>query len=141
MSYFAKLSRSPRLMTLVACGAILATIPVNPAKAGSGDPSTYQSTCKDISVTGSTLSATCRKEDGSYNKPTEIPIRGIYNENGSLSYLRNKSSSSTYQNSCQSITVSKATLSATCRKRDGTSSRDSIGILGIDNKDGILRHS
>jgi CVNH domain/CHAT domain len=49
--------------------------------------STYQHTCKDISISGDQLSAICRKIDGSFS-PTvsSIKIRGISNQDGNFSY-------------------------------------------------------
>ncbi len=55
MSYLAKLSWSPRLMTLAACSAIVATIPINAAFAGPRDASSYQDSCQNIGVTGATI--------------------------------------------------------------------------------------
>jgi hypothetical protein len=49
--------------------------------------STYQHTCKDISISGDQLSAICRKIDGSFS-PTvsSIKIRGISNQDGNFTY-------------------------------------------------------
>ena len=141
MSYLAKLSQSPRLMTLAACGAMLATIFVDPAFAGPNNASTYQFSCRNIGVSGATLTASCSKINGRYIN-TAIQIRGIVNVDGDLTYSRNLSDSSSYQNSCRNISVSnKTTLTATCLKRDGGIHRTLIGILGIENRDGILRYS
>lgn len=85
MSYLTKLSRSSGLITLAACSAMLATIPIDTALAGPSSPSSYQSSCRNISVAGATLTASCRRRNGTYN-PTSILIRGIYNNDGNLRY-------------------------------------------------------
>ncbi|MBN3873860.1 MAG: CVNH domain-containing protein [Nostoc sp.] len=140
MSYFAKLSRSPRLMTLAACGAIIATIPINAAFAAPTDPSSYPASCRNIRVTGATLTASCRKINGTYNS-TSILIRGIFNGNGILLYSGNPRSASSYQNSCRNISVAGATLTASCRRINGTYNSTSILIKGIYNNNGVLRYS
>jgi hypothetical protein len=139
MSYLTKLSQSPRLMTLAACSAMLATIPVNPAFAAPSSPSSYQSSCQSISVAGATLSARCRRIDGTFNS-TSILIRGIYNNNGNLRYTGSPAAASSYQSSCQSISVAGATLSARCRRINGTFNSTSILIRGIYNNNGVLSY-
>jgi len=52
---------------------------------GMGYKSTFQDSCSEIQVTGSTPSALCRRIDGSMNR-TSIPIFGIANINGNLQY-------------------------------------------------------
>ncbi|MDZ8222496.1 MULTISPECIES: CVNH domain-containing protein [unclassified Nostoc] len=140
MSYLAKLSRSPRLMSLAACGAIIATIPINAAFAAPTDLSSYQNSCRNIDVSGATLTASCRRINGTYNS-TSILIRGIFNGNGVLLYTSNPRSASSYQNSCRNINVAGATLTASCRRINGTYNSTSILIKGIDNINGVLRYS
>ena len=140
MSYLAKLSRSPRLMALAACGAIIATIPINPAFAAPTDPSSYPASCRNIRVTGATLTASCRRINGTY-KSTSILIRGIFNGNGVLLYSSNPRAASSYQNSCRRIDVAGATLTASCRRINGTYKSTSILIKGIYNNNGVLRYS
>ena len=140
MSYLTKLSQSPRLMTLAVCSAMLATIPINAAFADPSSPSSYQNSCRDISVVGATLTASCRRRNGTYN-PTSILIRGIENIDGYLSYSGDLTARSSYQNSCDKIRVSGTSLSASCRKRSGIFNPTSILIRGIDNIDGNLRYS
>ncbi|NMG09192.1 CVNH domain-containing protein [Brasilonema sp. UFV-L1] len=142
MSFLAKLSRSPRLMTFAACGAIMATIPINPAFAAPTDPSSYQNSCRNIDVSGATLTAQCRRTDGTFNNNTSILIRGIYNDNGVLRYTSNATAASSYAASCRNIGVSGATLTAECRRTDGTfNNNTSILIRGIYNDNGVLRYS
>ncbi|MEH2394209.1 MAG: hypothetical protein V7K21_21935 [Nostoc sp.] len=71
-------------MTLAACGTIIATIPINAAFAAPTDPSSYPAFCRNIGVAGATLTASCRRINGTYNS-TSILIKGIY-KNGVLRY-------------------------------------------------------
>lgn len=139
MSYLAKLSWSPRLMTLAACSAIVATIPINAAFAGSRNASTYQDSCHNIGITGATLTAQCRRIDGTY-KNTSILIRGINNDNGVLRYMSSPRAASSYQDSCRNIGFTGATLTAQCRRIDGTYNTTSILIREIQNANGVLRY-
>lgn len=142
MLYLKKLIQSSHVRTLAACAAILATMPVEAAFAKATDPSTYQDSCTGTSISGATLTAVCRKKDGSLNTKTAILIRGIDNANGKLSYSRNPNAGSTYQDSCQSLGVFGATLSAKCRKRDGSfNDKTTILIRGVDNVNGKLTYS
>ncbi|MCC5627214.1 CVNH domain-containing protein [Nostoc sphaeroides CHAB 2801] len=140
MSYLTKLSQSPRLMTLAVCSAMLATVPIDAAFAGPSSPSTYQNSCRNIGVTGATLTANCRRRNGTFNR-TSILIRGIDNINGNLRYGSSPTAASSYAASCQNIRVSGATLRANCRTRNGRLNSTSILIRGIDNINGNLRYS
>ena len=88
MLYLTKFIRSSGVRTLAACGAILATMPVEAAFAKATDPSTYQDSCTNPSVSGATLTAVCRKKDGSFNTKTSILVRGVDNVNGKLTYSK-----------------------------------------------------
>ncbi|MCC5666707.1 CVNH domain-containing protein [Nostoc sp. CHAB 5784] len=140
MSYLTKLSQSPRLITLAVCSAMLATIPIGAAFAGPSSPSTYQNSCRNIGAAGATLTASCRRRNGSFNR-TSILIRGIDNIDGNLRYSSRPTAASSYQASCRNIGVTGATLTASCRRRNGTFNRTSILIRGIDNINGNLRYS
>jgi hypothetical protein len=141
MLYRTKLFRS-HVMTLAACGAILATMPVEAAFAKATDPSTYQDSCLALDVAGATLTAVCRRKDGSLNARTAIRIRGIDNVNGKLTYSRNPTAISTYQDSCENTGVIGATLTAKCRRKDGSfNEKTTILIRGIDNVNGKLTYS
>ncbi len=52
---------------------------------GMGYVSTFQNSCTNIGVAGSTLFANCRRMDGGFNR-TSIPIFGIANIDGVLRY-------------------------------------------------------
>jgi uncharacterized protein YecT (DUF1311 family) len=101
--------------------------------------STYQDSCKDIQITGITLSATCRAADGSFND-TSIAVRGIANIDGVLTF-DSMEKASTFQNSCTDIEVTGRTLSANCRRIDGSFNQTSITISEIANIDGVLRYA
>jgi hypothetical protein len=141
MSYLTKLFQPSRLVTLAACGAILATMLVEGAFAKATDPSTYQDSCTGISASGATLTAVCRKRDGTFNIKTAILIRGIDNVEGKLTYSRNATAASTFQDSCNNIDVVGATLTAQCRRRDGSFHETTILIRGVDNVEGKLTYS
>jgi hypothetical protein len=97
--------------------------------------SSFQQSCNNIQVSGSTLSASCRRVDGSFNN-TSILLRGIANNNGVLQFAG--SGQSSFQDSCSDISVAGSTLSANCRKMDGSFNRTSILIPGIANNNGVL---
>jgi hypothetical protein len=100
--------------------------------------STYQDSCRQIRVHGATLAADCRRMDGSFNE-TAIEIRGIANIDGNLQFSSMVDSSS-YQRSCRHIRVTGATLTAVCRRIDGSFIESSILIPGIANIDGNLQY-
>jgi CVNH domain len=138
MSYLPKLNRLSSLITMITCGAMLAAIPNN-AVANSTSDSNYQNSCWNTQVNGANLSARCRRVNGS-SKRTSIPIRGIENRNGNLTYLSNSTDTSNYQNSCRNIQVDGTNLSARCRRINGGSTRTSISIRGIENRNGNLTY-
>jgi CVNH domain len=138
MSYFPKLARLSSLITTIACGAMLAAIPNN-AVANSTSDSNYQNSCWNTQVDGANLSARCRRINGGSTR-TSIPIRGIENRNGNLTYLSRSTDDSNYQNSCRNIQVNGTTLSARCRRVNGGSMRTSISIRGIENRNGNLTY-
>ena len=140
MSYLSKLGQLPRIIGVAACGAILATASINTGKAQAYDSTSYENSCSRISIQGDTLSAYCRRVDGSYNR-TAIRVRGIENNNGNLSYRSNPNAYSTYQNSCSRIYVAGDTLSAYCRRVDGSYNNTAIEISGISNANGVLSYA
>jgi hypothetical protein len=100
--------------------------------------STYQDSCSRIRVHGATLAADCRRMDGSFNE-TAIEIRGIANIDGSLQFSSMVQPSS-YQLTCRHIRVTGATLTALCRRIDGSFHESSTLIPGIANIDGNLQY-
>jgi hypothetical protein len=100
--------------------------------------SSYQRSCNNIQVSGSTLSASCRRVNGSFND-TSILIKGIANNNGVLQFT-GMGQESSFQNSCSHIGVAGSTLLANCRRMDGSFNRTSILIPGIANINGVLAY-
>ena len=100
-------------------------------------PSSYPASCRNISISGATLTASCRRIDGTYNK-TSILLQGIANTNGVLTADPGQAAS--FQNSCRQIEVAGATLTASCRRIDGTYNNTSFLIPGIANINGVLQY-
>ncbi|MEG4034163.1 CVNH domain-containing protein [Microcoleus sp. S36b_A4] len=100
--------------------------------------STYPKTCENISINEDVLSAQCRKIDGSLNS-TSIKLEGIENINGILEF-HGLGKASTYQNTCNNISINRDVLSAQCRKRDGSLNSTSIKLEGIENTSGSLQY-
>ena len=100
--------------------------------------STFQLSCSDVNVVGSTLSAKCRRLDGSYNK-TFIMIPSLENIDGQLRFS-GAGESSSYQNSCADAGIVGNRLFARCRRIDGGYNRATILVPGIENADGALRY-
>jgi hypothetical protein len=100
--------------------------------------SSYQQSCNNIQVSGSTLTASCRRVDGSFN-PTSILIKGIANNDGRLQFT-GMGQASSFQDSCSDIGVAGSTLTANCRRMDGSFNRTSILIPGIANNNGALAY-
>jgi uncharacterized protein len=104
---------------------------------GSQSASTFQNSCSDISVSGATLRANCRRINGSYDA-TSIALRGIENIDGTL--MVTGSGASSFQNTCQNISISGAVLSAMCKRRDGSWLTTRLALPGIANIDGALQY-
>lgn len=102
-------------------------------------PSSYQETCNEVSVYGNFLSANCRRRNGTVEQ-TSIVLRGIENINGNLK-ITNPRKVSTYQQTCNRISVYGNVLSANCRRRDGTIKQTSIVLHGIENINGALKYT
>jgi hypothetical protein len=100
--------------------------------------STYQLSCTKVTVVGSTLSANCRRIDGGSNR-TAILIPSIENIDGALRFS-GAGEPSTFQNSCVEAGVAGSRIFARCRRIDGSFTRTTILIPGIENVDGVLRY-
>jgi len=106
----------------------------------------YQKTCTDISVDGTTLNATCRTFNQQPMK-TSLPyyascVGDIGNINGTLACAGPNGS---YALTCENATVKGDTLTATCRRINGEMVPASLpgfqGFQGnISNCDGKLRN-
>jgi len=114
------------------------------ATAQSVPASTYQSSCREIQITSSTvgnfdtLQARCL-DKYLYLQDTKIRFKGIYNNNGVLTFS-NLNNFSSFQNSCTKISITGNTLVAYCRRADNTSNYSSILIPGIKNDNGFLKY-
>ncbi|MDF5718721.1 MAG: CVNH domain-containing protein [Rhizonema sp. NSF051] len=108
----------------------------NPANAA---PSSYQNSCRNISISGDVLSADCYRVDHSLNN-TSIELRGIENINGTLRET-DFSKSSSYQLTCSNIHIHGNILKAICSKRDASLTRTSIALDGIENINGVLKYT
>ena len=110
------------------------------ATAQSVPASSYQSSCKDITISsgGDTITAKCLKVNLSLNN-TSIRFKGISNNNGVLTFS-NLSNSSNFQNSCTNITITGNTLIASCRRINNTYNQTSILVPGIKNNNGVLTY-
>ena len=138
MSNKVKCSLSQGLITLAAFSGLMATSYVNIPSASAAAISSFQSSCRNISISGDTLSASCRRVNGTFNK-TSILIRGIKNNNGNLVSIGLNDASS-FQSSCRSISITGDTLSASCRRVNGTFNKTSTLIRGIKNNNGNLTY-
>src|ERR1700691_4539746 len=94
---------------------------------------TYQLSCTKVTVVGSTLSANCRRIDGGSNR-TAILIPSIENIDGALRFS-GAGEPSTFQNSCVEAGVAGSRIFARCRRIDGSFTRTTILIPGIENVD------
>jgi len=100
-------------------------------------PSSFQKSCTNITVSGVTLQANCRKVDGTWDS-TSIQIIGIENINGVLKVTG--ASPSSYQKTCRDIGINGDVLMATCQKVDGSWQDTSLEIPGIANINGVLKY-
>lgn len=138
MFNLAKCSWSQGLISLTAFSSVVVTSYVNIPSALAIEPSTFQHSCKNISITGDTLSARCRRANRTFDN-TSILIRGIENNNGKLIFT-NLNNRSSFQSSCKRISVSGDRLSAGCRRANGSFRDTSINIPGIKNNNGNLTY-
>ncbi|MGG6296588.1 CVNH domain-containing protein [Leptolyngbya sp. AN02str] len=98
--------------------------------------STYQDSCENISISGDLLSAFCRTRSGDFVQ-TSIVLRGIDNVNGML-VATNFTQPSTYQDSCNQLSINGNILTAFCETGDGRKKQTTISLSGIGNDDGML---
>jgi CVNH domain len=104
------------------------------------DPSSYQNSCKDISLKSNVLSATCRTRDGRQEKRTSVVLRGINNRDGRLVDDGGNAPAS-FQNSCFATKATGDDLLANCFKinrKDAVFNQ--IKIQGIRNDNGSLKY-
>jgi len=126
--------------------AAMAVVGLSAAQAQSAPVGSYQKTCSGISVSGTTLNASCKTFSGQ-SMQTTLPyyascVGDISNINGTLACAGPNGS---YALTCTGATVSGNTLSATCKKKDQTPVQTSLpgfqGFQGnISNCDGKLQN-
>ena len=126
--------------------AAMAVVGLSAAQAQSAPVGSYQKTCSGISVSGTTLNASCKTFSGQ-SMQTTLPyyascVGDIGNINGTLACAGPNGS---YALTCTGATVSGNTLSATCKKKDQTPVQTSLpgfqGFQGnISNCDGKLQN-
>jgi hypothetical protein len=124
----------------------MAVLGVSAGQAQQAPAGSYQKTCSGISVSGTTLNATC-KTFNQQNMQTNLPffascVGDIGNINGTLACAGPNGS---YALTCTDATVKGNTLSATCKKKDQTPVQTSLpgfqGFQGnINNCDGKLQN-
>jgi hypothetical protein len=129
------------LLMILACSSMRADNP-------SGS---YQQTCRNISVSGSTLSASCENRGGGWQSTTlsdyQQCIGDIQNLNGSLQCSKGTAPpSGSYKQSCRDVFMTGTTLNATCQNRGGGWIPASLSAVNqcigdISNYDGVLRCS
>jgi hypothetical protein len=117
---------------------LLGTVSAPITRANAQAPSTFQNSCRNLTIAGNTLAAECRRIDGSFAQ-TSILLRGIANNDGTLTIV-GLGSQSSFQNSCSNIQITGITLTATCRRMNGSSNNSSILLPGIGNDNGVLKY-
>lgn len=135
--------RTSIALAAMAAGIVVAEITTAWAAAPAGS---YQKTCTDISVDGTTLHASCKTFSGQATK-TSLPyyascVGDLGNINGTLACAGPNGS---YALTCENATVKGETLSASCKKKDGQLVPASLpgfqGFQGnISNCDGRLQN-
>ena len=96
----------------------------------------FSQTCRNVSISGSTLSASCEKANGGY-QDTKIDLNSnIGNVDGSLSW-----SDQNFIKTCRNTSVSGSTLQGECKKRDQSWTNASINLdTHIANINGSLQY-
>ncbi|NMF62670.1 hypothetical protein DP113_01735 [Brasilonema octagenarum UFV-E1] len=130
MFKFNKKLSSVGLLTLTSITGIVLHI-----SSASAKPSTFFSSCRQISVRNDLLQAICRRQDGS-ESATSLILEGINNVNGTLVFQRGKKSN--YFSTCRDIQIKNDTLSATCRAGNGAERNTSLILNDIGNNNGVL---
>jgi hypothetical protein len=126
--------------TTLCISAVIAVVAATPVFAASS----FQNTCSNISFmysgNNAALEAECLRANGTPNK-TSLILPGISNQNG---VLVQGSGASTFQESCGNIMINavnftEVTLSAFCRKVDGSFNHTSVPLNNISNENGVLK--
>ena len=102
----------------------------------------WSETCKDASISGGTLSATCTRMDGSEHQTSIDTDLFIGNIDGTLmsSASSGEIPRKDWSKTCKDASISGGTLSATCTRINGSEHQTSIDTdLFIGNIDGVLK--
>jgi hypothetical protein len=117
---------------------------------GSGPipPGSYMASCRDIVVTPTTITASCRTIDNA-NRTSVLAnpascLQPIDNIDGFLACPMGKAAAppGSYRASCHAIVTNDTLLSASCRRGDGSYQDSALGFAAchglISNRDGVL---
>lgn len=122
---------------------MLITLCTGAAFAGTLPPGSYTQTCSNASLNGETLTATCKRFDGS-SKQTELPfatscVGSISNIDGNLAC---SAPTGSYARTCKNSRVEGHMLYATCQRINGSWKDSSTSFSGfqhpVTNCDGNL---
>jgi hypothetical protein len=87
-------------------------------------PGSYTDTCNDCTMSNSTLSCSCKNEDGKYSSTsldTSLCIQpaDVSNQHGVLTCISPRMPAGSYIDTCRGCTMSNSTLSCSCNDEDG----------------------
>jgi hypothetical protein len=121
--------------TLAAAALLTCVALISPAQARWAPSGSYESTCTNVRYDGDTLTASCRRPNGTW-KNTWLPNAdncdgNIVNDNGQLEcagyhgrdwyrYNNDGGPSGSYESTCTNIRMDGYTLKATCQRLDGS---------------------
>jgi hypothetical protein len=121
------------LLAVISCAALIA-----PAQARWAPGGTYADSCRHIDFDGDTLTATCRRYNGTWrntwlpnadncdgnivndNGQLECSARSLWHDRGWDRWGEGDGPSGPYERSCTNIRMDGYTLRATCQRRDGS---------------------
>jgi hypothetical protein len=120
--------------------------------AAANTPGSYQQTCTNVHISGSTLYATCKNRGGGFNPESNLPgfqecIGDIQNLNGNLQCNKGASPPpGSYTQTCRDVYMSGTTLNATCKTSANQWLATSLTMVNqcfgdIANEEGTLRCS
>ena len=119
------------------------------APAASNPPGGYAQSCRDISVTGTVLRATCKNMAGNWASPSVLPnyaacVGDIFNYDGILKCAGAAPPGGTYRATCSDLNLDNSgNLYGRCKKIDGSRVISTLNVSGcrqnIANIDGHLR--
>jgi hypothetical protein len=117
---------------------LLAAIFSNPALAR--PLSSFQTSCRNVSLRSNVLSATCRTRDGRSEVSTSVVLRGINNRDGGL-VDDGSNTPASFQKSCIGAKAVNNDLFANCFRTNGKDLVfNQFRIQGIRNDNGKLKY-